>query len=127
MKLFRYLCSTFKVGDTLKITRIVTQKDLDTFSSLTQDHNPVHKEKQPFVHGAFLNAIVAGVIGSNMNGSLVISQNFKFPSKCLVDEPIDVSVELIELRKIIRVKYQCSQNNVVVMDGEARLKMNKEE
>lgn len=74
-----------------------------------------------------MNAIVAGVIGTQIpgSGSLVLSQSFSFPSKCMVNEPIDIIVELIELRKIIRVKYKCSQNDLVVMDGEARLMMNK--
>lgn len=130
MKLLQFLRSSYKVGDSVKITRIITQKDLNNFSSLTNDHNPIHKEnhQKPLVHGAFLNAIVAGIIGSKLpgDGSVVVSQSFSFPNKCYVGEPIDVNVELIELRKIIKVKYECTQNNQAVMSGEARLVMNKE-
>lgn len=130
MKLFQILRSSLKIGDSVKMTRVITQKDLDTFSTLSGDHNPIHKENlahKPLVHGAFLNAIVAGVIGTKLPGpgTIVVSQTFSFPSKCFVDLPIDVTVELSEIRKIIKVKFKCCQSDNVVMDGEARLIMNK--
>ena len=130
MKLFKFLQSSFKVDDIVKVVRTVTQKELDLFSSLSGDHNPIHKQDQqnkPLVHGAFLNSIVAGVIGTKLPGpgTIVISQNFSFPSKCFADEPIDVTVELVDVRKIIKVKYKCSQNGNEVMEGEARLMLSK--
>lgn len=129
MKLFKYLRSSVKVGDIVKETRVITREDLIKFSHLTQDHNPIHSEKenQPLVHGAFLNAIVAGIIGTKLPGSstLVISQNFTFPSKCFTDIPIEITVELVEARKILKVKYECVQECCKVFEGEARLIMNK--
>lgn len=130
MKLFRILRSSLKVGDFVKEARIVTQKDLNAFSILTGDHNPLHCQLLPLkslVHGAFLNSIVAGIIGTKLPGagSLVISQSLSFPSKCLVDDEINCTVEVVEARKIIKIKYKCEQNNAIVFEGEARLIMNK--
>jgi acyl dehydratase len=127
MKLFNYLRTSFKIGDFVKETRVITREDLHNFSQLTGDHNPIHKNENPLVHGAFLNAIVAGIIGTKLPGSqtLVVSQRFSFPSKCYAEIPIEITVELVEVRKIIKVKYECLQTNSKVFEGEARLVMNK--
>lgn len=134
MRLFRFaqqaVRSGFKVGDCVKETRIITETDLDRFSDLSGDHNPIHKRSlenvNPIVHGAFLNSIVAALIGNQLPGpgTIVISQTFSFPSKCFTDIPIEIKVELQEVRKIMKVKYECRQKNEVVFEGEAKL-MNK--
>lgn len=122
---------SFKAGDFIKETRIITQKDVDNFSDLTGDHNPIHKKsktnQRPLVHGAFLNSIVAGLIGSKLPGAgtIVLSQNFSFPSKCFTDHPIEVFIELLDVRKIIKVKYECVQGDDVVFQGEAKLMVTK--
>ncbi|KAG5680094.1 hypothetical protein PVAND_009620 [Polypedilum vanderplanki] len=132
MKLFRvlYFLSSFKKGDFIKEVRIINQLDLDAFSKLTGDHNQIHKNlkgNRPMIHGAFLNSIVAAIIGTKLpgNGSIVVSQNFKFPSKCFANDPIEFYVELLDVRKIIQVHYKCTQNNNVVFKGDAKLIMNK--
>lgn len=122
---------TLKVGDFVKETRILTQQDLDEFSNLSGDHNPIHKGSlssgKSLVHGAFLNSILSGMIGTKLPGpgTIVISQTFKFPSKCYINLPIEFSVELLEVRKVIRVKYESSQDGIIVFQGEAKL-INKE-
>lgn len=134
MKLFKFaqqaVRSAFKVGDSVKEIRIITQKDLDNFSEVSGDHNPIHKKfadntATPIVHGAFLNSIVSAVIGNKMpgHGTIVISQTFAFPSKCYIDVPIEISVELQEIRKILKVKYECRQNDKIVFEGDAKLMM----
>lgn len=119
----------FKAGDFVRETRIVTQQDLDAFSSLTGDHNTVHKigdSKNPLVHGALLNSLVAGIIGTKLPGpgTIVISQTFTFPSKCFANDPIEFSVQLLDTRKIMEVKYECKQNKILVFQGTAKVVLN---
>lgn len=130
--IFRQLASrSFQAGDTVKLTRTITQLDLDRFSDISGDHNPVHKSSfqngKPLVHGAFLNSIVSAVIGTRLpgDGTIVVSQNFNFPNKCFVDDPIEISVELTEVRKLLKVKYECQQNGNLVFQGEAKLMMSQ--
>lgn len=56
MKIFRFL-RTFKSGDRVRETRIITQNDLNAFSSLTKDFNFLHSQQKSIVHGALLNGI----------------------------------------------------------------------
>lgn len=111
----------------MRETRTITFQDLDAFSNITGDHNPIHKRspdnQKPMVHGAFLNSIVAGLIGTRLPGAgtIVLSQNFSFPKKCFADEPVEIFIELLDVRKIIKVSYECKQSGSVVFQGEARL------
>lgn len=108
-------------------SRIITQQDCEKFSEITGDHNPIHKftqnNQKPIVHGAFLNSIVAGIIGTTIPGpgTIVVSQNFEFPSKCFVDEPVKIRVELLDVRKIIKVSYEVTQGSSIVFRGEAEV------
>lgn len=49
--------------------RTITQAEVDAFAKLTSDTNYIHSIECPperrCVHGAFLNAIVAGIIGND--------------------------------------------------------------
>jgi acyl dehydratase len=112
----------------VKEIRVISQHHLDAFSSLTCDSNKIHKGgKKSFVNGALLNSIIAGIMGSQLpgHGAIVTSQRFSFPAKCYIDIPIEFSVELVEVRKIIKARYQCVQNDIVVFEGDAKLIMNK--
>lgn len=115
-------CST-----SVKETRIVTQADVDRFADVSGDHNPIHKATHPIehrcVHGALLNALVSGIIGTRMPGPgcIVLSQQFAFPAKCVVDKEIELLVQLIESRKILKVAYSVTQCDKVVFEGTAKL------
>lgn len=122
--------SHLKVGDFIKETRIITQKDVDTFSDVSGDHNPIHKKEfcdemktRPIVHGALLNGIVSGIIGTKFPGpgTLVLTQEFTFPKKCYPDEEIEVVIELLEARKIMKVRYEITQSDQLVFEGIASL------
>lgn len=120
--LFHRTCATF-----VRETRVITQHDVDRFSEVSGDHNPIHKSGHPAdrrcIHGAFLNAIISGIIGTKMPGPgcVVLSQEFTFPSKCVVDEEIKMCIRLVEQRKIMKVEYTCKQCDKVVFEGTARL------
>lgn len=120
---FQYAFMHTKVS----VTKQVSLEDLKTFAKLTGDNNVVHFNRtatsEPIVHGALLNGFVSGVIGTLCpgHGSMVISQSFTFPNKCFVDVPIEVNVQLVENRKIMKIKYWCKQNDKIVFEGEAKV------
>lgn len=115
------------VNTKAQITKIITQKEVDAFAELTNDHNPIHRafdsNSTPIVHGAFLNGLVSGVIGTQMPGpgTIVVSQTLNYPHKCVVNKEIEIVVELIEQRKIVKVSYECKQDGKIVLFGTARL------
>lgn len=112
-------------------TRIISQTDVDQFSQLTGDFNPVHSANQPLekrvIHGALLNGLVSGIIGTKLPGpgSIAVSQSFSFPNPCVVDVPIEIRVDLVSKRKLIDLKYECVQQGRLVFKGTARVVMQK--
>lgn len=123
--------SSRTVGRCVTVTRVITPEEVEAFALLTGDTNPIHGPTFPvdkrFVHGALLNGIVSGVVGTRIPGpgTIVLSQEFKFPYRCKVDEPIEITVNMLEYRKIIRIAYECRQKNVSVMEGTAKLMIDK--
>lgn len=111
--------------------RIITQQEVDDFAKLTGDTNIIHSTDCPSdvrcVHGAFLNAIVAGIIGTKMPGpgSIVVNQEFSFPRKCVCNEEILISVRLLENRHIKKISYECLQNGAPVFIGTANIIVKK--
>lgn len=111
--------------------RIITQSDVDRFAEVSGDTNYIHSTECPpekrCVHGAFLNAIVSGIIGTKLPGpgSIVLQQDFAFPNKCVCDVEIVISVRLIENRHIKKIAYECKQNDKSVFTGTANIVVRK--
>ena len=119
-----------ELGDTYQVTRVITQDMIDKFVALIGDQNPIHGATQPSdsprdhrVPGALLNGLVSGLIGTHFPGanSLVVGQEYSFPNKCLVDEEVQFRLELVQKRKIMKIAYECKQNDQVVLTGFAKI------
>ena len=114
------------------IRRKITKEDLAKFTELSGDDNPIHAVNGPeraLVHGALLNSLVSRVIGTELPGpgSVVVAQTLNFPNKCYVDEEVEVTVEMVENRKIVTVKFRCEvpERGKVVLWGDAKLIIKK--
>lgn len=111
----------------LKVVKRFTQQDLDKFSEISGDFNYIHSDKIPAeqrkVHGALLNAIVAGIIGTQFpgGGTIVLEQKFSFPKPCRIEVDCEFFLQLQQERKISIILYECKQNNEIVFKGEAKL------
>ncbi|KAH8359046.1 hypothetical protein KR093_004077 [Drosophila rubida] len=122
----RILSSQAKVQQVQLIKRF-TQQDLETFAQFTGDFNHIHTTQIPVaerrVHGALLNAVVAGIIGTQLPGpgTVVLEQHFKFLKPCRIETDTVVTVRLLKARKISSVEYDCRQHDEVVFAGTAKL------
>ncbi|XP_046734974.1 armadillo repeat-containing protein 7 [Diprion similis] len=116
---------SFKAGDTITITKLITEDDILSFAKLTGDFNPIHIDSpKNIVHGAFLNSLVSGVIGTKLPGpgTIVVEQLIKYLNPCYTGDTVSITVDVIAIRKIIRCKYRCIANmERIVLEGEAKL------
>lgn len=118
---------SLRIGDEITVIKKIKQKDVDEFSRLTGDTNPIHSIEMPpekrLVHGAYLNGLVSGIIGTRLPGpgTIVLSQKLLFPAKCKVDKEIEIWIKLIENRKIMKIIYECRQDGIIVFKGDAKL------
>ncbi|XP_001359450.4 uncharacterized protein [Drosophila pseudoobscura] len=111
----------------VQVVKRFTQNDLEQFAQFTGDHNYIHTLDLPVeerrVHGALLNAVVAGIMGTKLPGpgTVVLEQSFKFLKPCRIETDTVVTVRLLQSRKISTAEYDCRQNDEIVFAGNAKL------
>jgi len=117
--------NNLREGDQVSVLKVITNDDILKFAELTGDHNPIHIESaRNIAHGALLNGLVSGLIGTKLPGAgtIVIEQNLTFPKPCYAGDTIEIIVKIISVRKIIKCVYTCIANgDRIVLEGEAKL------
>ncbi|KAK3886185.1 hypothetical protein Pcinc_009645 [Petrolisthes cinctipes] len=126
-------CTSQQEGDVATVQRTFTQKEVEEFARLTGDWNPIHTDtasaksrfEQCIVHGALLNGVVSGVIGTRLPGpgTVVARQELYFPNPCYTGEELLVTVKLASLRKLSTIQFSCTTTDKgkVVLRGSAKL------
>lgn len=117
--------NNLREGDQVSVLKVITNDDILKFAELTGDHNPIHTESaRNIAHGALLNGLVSGLIGTKLPGpgTIVIEQNITFPKPCYAGDTIEVTVKITSVRKIIKCVYMCIANgDRIVLEGDAKL------
>lgn len=117
--------NNLREGDQVSVLKVITNDDILKFAELTGDHNPIHTESaRNIAHGALLNGLVSGLIGTKLPGAgtIVIEQNLTFPKPCYAGDTVEVIVKITSIRKIIKCAYMCIANgDRIVLEGEAKL------
>ncbi|XP_074112942.1 uncharacterized protein LOC141536363 [Cotesia typhae] len=112
----------FKVGDKVSVVRKITDDDVINFAKLTNDYNPIHvSAEKKLVHGALLNGFLSGVLGTKLPGpgTIVVHQTLNFPKPCYAGDTIDITIEILSARKIIKCGYKLvTDDERVVLEGE---------
>ncbi|XP_012055341.1 PREDICTED: armadillo repeat-containing protein 7 [Atta cephalotes] len=93
--------NNLREGDQVSVLKIITNDDILKFAELTGDHNPIHTESaRNIAHGALLNGLVSGLIGTKLPGAgtIVIEQNITFPKPCYAGDTVEVIVKITSNR-----------------------------
>lgn len=117
--------NNLREGDQVSVFKVITNYDILKFAELTGDYNPIHVDSsRKIAHGALLNGLVSGIIGTKLPGAgtIVIEQHLMFPNPCYAGDTVEVIVKIVSVRKIILCTYMCIANgDKIVMEGEAKL------
>ena len=124
------------VGDTFKLSRMVSDDDVIMFAEVTGDKNPLHLDDEyakttmfgeRIAHGMISAGIISGAIGMHFpgKGTTYLGQNLKFVNPVRIGDTITVSLEVESIVSksrfdIAEIKTVCTnQDGVVIMDGMA--------
>jgi len=122
---FNRLITSFTRGSKISECRTVTISDVENFSNLTGDFNPVHFGDKAIVHGVLLNGFISAILGTKLPGPgyVVCEQTMTFPNPCYIGDQIEIKVEVTEARKIVVCHYECivDSREKVVHKGTAKL------
>jgi acyl dehydratase len=123
-----------RVGETARRTRTVTERDIELFTELTGDRNPLHYDAEAAARSRFGGIIVQGGITSGLlnavvaedlpgPGSVFLHVDWNFTAPVRPGDEITAEVEVLEARAdkpITRLRTTITnQNGDVVLDGTA--------
>src|SRR5471030_1676978 len=129
------------VGMTEQLTKTVASSDVVGFAEVTGDRNPIHLSehfaaKTPFgtriAHGLYTASLISAVLGTRLPGpgAIYISQTLNFRAPVKIGDTVTVIVTVAELmpeKSRARLSCVCKVGRQVVLDGEALVKVPREE
>lgn len=123
-----------KVGDIARRSRRVSARDIELFSEITGDHNPLHYDEELARRSRFGRIIVQGGVTSGLlnavvaedlpgPGSVFLHVDWSFRAPVGPGDRITAEVEVLEVRTdkpISRLRTTVTdQHGTVVLDGTA--------
>jgi acyl dehydratase len=123
-----------RVGDTARRTRTVTVRDIELFTELTGDRNPLHYDADAAARTRFGGLIVQGGVTSGLlnavvaeelpgAGSVFLHADWSFTAPVRPGDEITAEVEVLEAREdkpITRLRTTITnQRGETVLDGTA--------
>lgn len=129
---------TFKIGDKSTLSKAFTESEVEAFARISLDDNPVHLSQeyaestvfgQRIVHGLLVASLFSGLIGGRLPGygSVYLGQNLGFKAPVYIDEKVEASVEVVNIREdkpILTLRTLCVKSDgTVAIEGEAVVKV----
>lgn len=125
--------SSFAVGQSAAMTRVVSEMDVVLFAVITGDSNPVHLDADVAARSQFggriaHGALTAGFVSATMAmqlpgpGAVYLSQALRFLRPVRIGDAIETRVEIAEImpKRHLRLATTCrNQLGKLVLDGEA--------
>lgn len=121
------------VGQRASLSRTFSPADLELFSQLTGDSNPLHLDPRyaastpfgrPVVHGVLVNGLLSALLGTRMPGPgcVLLHQNLRFPNPLYPGEEVLAEAEVTRVRmEVAFLAVRCSAGEKVVLEGEVKL------
>ena len=131
----KYYIEDIEVGQKVKFFKTFRQEDVEKFSEISGDNNPVHLDvnyasktifKKRVVHGFLTASLISAAIGTKLPGpgSIYLNQSLKFLAPVFPDEEVIVELTIkninLEKRRVI-IDTICICNNKKVLVGEAEI------
>ena len=122
----------FQVGYKDSFTKQINEEDVQKFSELTGDVNPVHMNeeyasttrfKKRIAHGVISAGIISALVGNKLMGvgSIYVSQELKFLAPVFIGDTLTASGEVVEryeAKRRIKVKMEVhNQDGKLVTEG----------
>ena len=135
------LFDDLKVGMKERLRKTIAASDVIGFAQLTGDRNPIHLSEHfaartsfggRIAHGLYTAGLISAVLGTRLPGpgAIYISQTLNFRAPVRIGDTVTVTVTVAELmpeKSRARLSCVCKVGREVVLDGEALVKVPREE
>ena len=128
-----------KIGQEASISKSFSDKEVEFFSKLSLDNNPVHLEddfaaktifKRRIVHGYLYGSLISAVIGTKLPGpgSIYLHQEMNFKKPVYLNETVTATVKVTDInheKSLIYLETNCVKNDdkQIVLEGKAIIKL----
>ncbi len=123
------------LGQEESFTKKITEKDINLFSEITGDNNPVHIDdkfakytifKKRIAHGFLSGSLISTVIATKLPGpgSIYLKQDLKFLAPVFIGEKVTAKVKILEIileKKKIILLTECYVNKKKILTGKAEI------
>lgn len=106
------------LGQKASFSRAITRKEVDQFTQLSQDCNPLHIDaeyasktewKRPVVYGFLQSSLLSKLIGEYLPGkfALLLAAELQWKHPCFVGDMLNIKGEVIQkvdAAKVIKIK-----------------------
>ena len=128
-----FLLNMINIGYNIKDEFSFTQDDVNTFSVLTKDDNPIHLDeeyakntifKRPIIHGFLGGSVFSKLLATKLwgNGTIYLKQNLKFYKPMYPLTKYTAYLEVMDLdykKHRAKILTQVKIDNDLVIDGDA--------
>jgi len=123
---------SLKIGQKGEVSKTISEKDIEEFSRLSLDTNPIHLDEEfaentifkgRIVHGMLTASLISAAVGTKMPGpgSIWMEQTMRFLKPVRIGDTIKAVSEIIgkkEEKRHVTVKTTCyNQKNEIVVEG----------
>jgi len=131
----------WKVGDSVRIVKTITDEDIHAFADVSGDHNPLHLDDdyarqsrfgRRIAHGMLTASLISNAIGNHLPGrrALYLSQTLRFTAPVFPGDTITAELTVVKIREdkpILTLATICTnQRGERVIEGEAVVMVMKE-
>ncbi len=128
----------WKIGDSVVVSKTITDDDIRAYAALSGDYNPVHVDDRfarttqfgrRIAHGMLTASLISNAIGNQLpgRGALYLGQTLRFTAPVYPGDTIAAKVTITKIREdkpIMTLETVCSnQRGETVIEGEATVKV----
>lgn len=132
----------FEIGQKASFGKTITETDVVSYAGLSGDFNPIHVDRQfaqttrfeqRIAHGLLTTSLLSGVLGMHLPGpgSVYMGQTLRFVRPVFINDTITATAEVLQYdpeKGNILLKTECrNQNGEIVLEGEAKMRVPREE
>lgn len=127
----------FNIGDSVSVSKIISDETVRKYADVSDDHNPIHLDDESaknsifgrrVVHGMLVASYISSVIGSEFPGagSIYMSQSLRFEAPVYIDDTISITVTIVDISDRGNATLETlvkNQEDKIVISGEALVKL----
>lgn len=118
-------------------SNVITDENIVLFSQISGDVNPIHLDddyaattafKKRIAHGSMCASYISAILGNQLPGPgcIYVNQGLRFKAPVYIGDTVitrAVIKKRVPEKSFVEISTQCFVNDVLVLDGEATIKV----